>query len=97
MSMSTSLPKYKKKASRFEYCCIRGLYACPLLLVGGFVMGFIRILLMILAFFNFFTILLAGKRGEGYYDWTLKVNKWTAHVMMYLAGATDERPSLTAC
>ena len=92
-----SLPKYKQKASRFEYCCIRGLYAIPLCVVGGlaaFVVFFIR---LFLGFINFFTVLFAGKRNHGYFEWTLKINLWIAHVNMYLAGATDVRPSLTPC
>ncbi len=95
--MSRNLPKYKSKASRFEYCCVRGFYVFPLMIIGGLAMIGVLIMTSIFGLINFFTILFAGQRNETYYDWILKRTQWTAHVNMYLAGATDERPACTPC
>ena len=69
----------------------------PVSIIGGIAMLGVMFILQIFGFINFWTILLTGKRNKDAYTWTLKVSKWTAHIQMYLAGATDERPSLTPC
>ena len=95
--MSLELPQFDSKASRMEFCCVRSLYMCPLAIVGGIAMIGISFIMMILSLLNFFTILFAGQRNESLYDWKLKVNVWRAHINMYFAGCTDERPELTPC
>jgi hypothetical protein len=95
--MSLEIPQFESSADRFEYCCVKQLYMCPLMIVGGIAMMGISILMMFLSLFNFFSILLGGTRNESLYEWKVKVVTWQAHINLYMSGCTDERPELSPC
>ncbi len=91
------IPGYDSDASRIEYCCIRCFYAIPLCCIGGILSYIMMLIIGILAFFNFFLILLLGRRIEALYDMYVNLMTWQVKVGLYFTGSTNERPPLTPC
>jgi hypothetical protein len=96
-SENIEIPGFDSDASRIEYCCVRCIYAIPLCIIGGIVSYIMMLVIAILAFFNFFLILILGRRIESLYDLYVKVMGWQVQVGLYFNGSTDERPPLTPC
>lgn len=94
--MSITIAQYESTASRLEFCCIRVIYGGIVIgIIGGISAMIMSLIIGIYSFFNFWSILLMGKRLEGAYDWWVKLNSWSVNVGLYMAGLTDERPPLT--
>ena len=87
-----SLPPYKEKASRVNFCIYRPL----LYIVYGLVIGLILALYSIIIGFTFFinclTVICSGKKFRAHYDFVTKLAKWVGHIIMYFQAATDDVP-----
>lgn len=90
-----SVPKYSKKASRVEFCCIRFLYIIPVAIIGGIAAAILGLILGLLQFVNFFTVLFSGQRFEPLYNVSRQLLTWGLLVNMYMLGASETRPPLT--
>jgi len=89
------VPGYDQSASRIEFCCVRGIYAIPLCIIGGIVSGILGLFLFILILLNNLSVFFLGRRIESLYDLWMKLTAWQVRVSMYFTGLTDERPPLT--
>lgn len=97
MSDSIKIPAYDSSASRIEYCIVRCFYSIPVCIIGGIVAAVFGLVLFVLNFFNFITILFLGKRIESLYNLQVQLFEWNAKVGLYFYGSTDERPPITPC
>ena len=89
-----SLPAFKEKASRLNFCIIRWLLQIVYGFVIMIVMFIFGIIIGITFFINCLTVLIAGKRFKMHYTFVLRIAKWLGHVYMYFLAATDDIPAL---
>ncbi len=88
-----NLPNYKQKAKCLEFLCVRTLLMIPYVIsmaIIGFIYGIIT---MFTGFINCFTVVCTQKHWEPHYNFVTKLARWTAHINMYLSGATQDRPA----
>ena len=92
--LNMSLPGFKEKASRLNFCIIRPLLQLFYGLIIFLVMIIFNMIIGITFFINCLTVLLIGKRFKAHYDFVTRVAKWIGHLYMYFLAATDDIPAL---